>query len=259
MLAFQASLLIPIPPPTGFKSLLISTNQSKGYKGHEKPLAIVVGLPKSGTTSVYQFFSCSGYRTTHYCCCGSTATEYPCADGKLFGQQLQENLRDGLPLWHGIEQMEIHTQIDGEEFLSGKRGFGDGGPYFLPQHYHLDKLELSAPEAIWILPLRSAGKWKKSVQGWLDMEARFRQTFIKHEGKGDGSSFDLEKFYENHTKIVRDYCRMQRQNPNLCIEINIDQQDAGAILKEYFPRANSSCWGRHNAGPFFQSFPGIPN
>jgi len=65
------------------------------------PYAIVVGLPKSGTTSLYHFFSCSGYPTTHYGLCGSNATEYPCDGGKLLSEQLKEILHAGRPLWLG--------------------------------------------------------------------------------------------------------------------------------------------------------------
>ena len=34
------------------------------------PLAVVVGLPKMGTTSLRNFFHCSGWRTSHQACHG---------------------------------------------------------------------------------------------------------------------------------------------------------------------------------------------
>ena len=37
----------------------------------------VVGFPKSGTTSVYNFFSCAGVQSQHYCCCGDVSDHRP--------------------------------------------------------------------------------------------------------------------------------------------------------------------------------------
>lgn len=212
----------------------------------EQPYAIVVGMPKSGTTSVYQFFSCSGYRTSHYCCCGSNATEYPCTGGKLFSQQLRENLQAGRSLWEGTGDMFVHAQLDGESKTE---------TYFLPQHYNLKELHESAPNAVWILPLRPAAKWKKSVQNWLDLEQRLRVLYERNY-PSEAAEFDLETFYENHTEIIRNYCKNHRgKDSKLCVEVGIDDPDAGRHLGKYFRHTVPSCWGRHNTGPFFQGFP----
>jgi len=207
----------------------------------EQPHAIVVGLPKSGTTSVYHFFSCSGYRTTHYCCCGTKAIEYPCEGGKLLSQQLRENLDAGRNLWHGTGNKAVHAQLDGESPTE---------TYFLPQHYNLPALHESAPNASWILPLRSAASWKKSVQNWLDMGDRLRVVYQRYN---PSKEFDLELFYDEHTALIRDFCKKYR--PQLCVEVNINDSDTGKHLLKHFRNAIPSCWGRHNAGPFFQTLP----
>lgn len=211
----------------------------------EQPYAIVVGLPKSGTTSIYHYFSCSGFRTTHYCCCGTHATEYPCSGGKLLSQQLRENLDAGRPLWYGTGDKVVHAQLDGESATES---------YFLPQHYHLNEIHQSAPNAFWILPLRSAKTWKMSVQKWLDMADRLRAVHERHHPNED---FDLESFYDQHTALVRDFCQQNR--PKLCVEVTIDDPDAGKVLSQSFRNGVSRCWGQHNAGPFFQTLLSNPS
>ena len=205
----------------------------------EQPYAIVMGLPKSGTTSIYHYFSCSGFHTTHYCCCGTRATEYPCPGGKLLSQQLRDNLDAGRPLWYGTGDKVVHAQIDGESPTE---------TYFLPQHHQINEIHESAPNAFWILPLRSAKSWKNSVQKWLDMADRLRAVHQRHYPNMD---FDLESFYDQHTALIRDFC--QKHRPNLCVEVTIDDPEAGKILSQRFRNGVPRCWGQHNAGPFFQT------
>lgn len=227
------ALLSPVSPAIP----IVNTRQQE--KDLEQPHAIVVGLPKSGTTSVYHFFSCSGYQTTHYCCCGTDATEFPCTGGLQFSDKLQHNIRSGRPLWEGTGNNYVHAQLDGESKESA---------YFLPQHYLLKDLDASAPNAIWILPLRSSATWKKSVQSWLDMEDRMRSLFHSHN---PNQPFDLEIFYDSHSQMVRQYC-LEHRRADQCVEIQIDDPDAGKVLAKRFPNTTSTCWGKHNVGPFFQ-------
>lgn len=230
-------------PRSGITSLISSNQQSKV----ERPYAFVVGLPKSGTTSIYHFFSCSGYPTTHYCCCGTNSSEYPCAGGKLISQQLKDNIEGGRSFWEGTGDQFVHAQLDGESKTE---------TYFLPQHYRLQELHDSAPNAIWILPLRPAIKWKASVEKWLDMADRLKVVYERESSPKlkVSRTFDLEIFYEDHTKLIRNFCQNGRSDSSLCIEVDIENSNAGNYLATHFPNALPSCWGRHNAGPFFQSY-----
>jgi hypothetical protein len=217
----------------------------------DEPLAIVVGLPKSGTTSLYHFFSCNGYYTTHYCCCGSNQTQYPCTNGRQMSQRLQDNLQQGRPLLKGIASGRnvVHTQLDGES--QGTYS------YFLPQHYFLDQLDQAAPHAIWILPLRPPAKWKRSVQQWLDLEHRLKKEY--HQRLSPSTVPDLENddflmdFYQRHTQRIREYCRHHRRGSCIEVEIDEDPDDVGRRLERFFPGTRAKCWGRHNTGPFFQA------
>jgi hypothetical protein len=224
------------------------------------PYAIGVGLPKSGTTSLYHYFQCSGYPTSHYCCCGAiNQTQYPCRGGKLMSEQLQDNLAAQKFLWADLQDAVVHAQLDGEV---GKDS------YFLPQFSLLQELHQSAPDAYWILPLRSPESWKASVIQWLDLDQRlrnfYRQQKISPGGDSallsvdddDDDSFLIE-FYKLHTQRVRQFCTTRRP-PGRCIEIEISDPNTGKELQQSFPKTKTDCWTRHNAGPMFQAFQAAP-
>jgi hypothetical protein len=235
---------------------------SSGKSAALPPFAIGVGLPKSGTTSLYHYFQCSGYQTSHYCCCGAiNQTEYPCRGGKLMSEQLRDNLVAQRFLWTNLDDAVVHAQLDGEVGRDS---------YFLPQFTLLEELHRSAPNAYWILPLRSPESWQNSVLGWLDLDKRLRnlyrqQTNLPSSGGGDadnlpilgdGDSFLIE-FYELHTQRVRRFCDTRRPQGK-CIEIDITSPDAGKELHKSFPNTSADCWALHNAGPMFQAFPAAP-
>lgn len=163
-------------------------------------------------------------------------------------EQLYFNLKAGRPLLEGTTTTfrtalkgVVHAQLDGELFHNEKE------PYFVPQHYYLDELHAAAPHAIWILPLRSSEGWKSSVEKWLDMGDRLRQSYQYHVP--NSKDWDLANFYHLHTEKVRQACEKYKRK---CIEIEVND-NAGTVLEEAFPGTRSSCWGRHNAGPFFQT------
>lgn len=221
------------------KSPLIQSSLKK-ENVETAPTAIVVGLPKSGTTSVYHYFSCNGISTTHYCCCGSDQTQYPCSHGRQMSNQIFENLRAGRPLLSSIAG-NIHAQLDGELFDNLNE------PYFLPQHFHLNELHAAAPDATWILPIRDAAGWKRSVLKWLDMGERLKKAYQSHSPNSHLNDFLIE-FYDLHTETVRQACRRYHRK---CVEIQVDET-AGAVLAQAFPGTRATCWGRHNEGSFFQ-------
>lgn len=226
--------------PSLLKNAKLRTTSNLPSHTENESLAIVVGLPKSGTTSLYHYFSCNGFDTTHYCCCGSNDTQYPCENGRTMSSQLVENLNSGLSLLHGITGT-VHAQLDGELFDNQDQ------PYFLPQQYYLEQLHAAAPRATWILPLRSPQSWKTSVEAWLDMGKRLKQAHQYHNPNSVLADF-LVDFYQLHTETVKEACQRYHRK---CVVVQVDE-NAGNVLEKTFPGTRASCWGRHNEGPFFQ-------
>lgn len=233
-----------VPMLSGEENCRHQISKTTATQDHaERPFALSVGLPKSGTTSLYHFFHCSGYPTTHYCCCGSSKTEYPCSGGTQLSEQLKANMKQGVHFWNGTGSQTVHTQLDGET---------KSGSYFLPQHYHLDTIHQTAPDALWILPLRPAKDWKRSVDGWLDMAKRLAIMHKEYEAVSvESSEFSLEEFYAQHSEKIRQFCQDHRE-PGSCLEIDIMSPNVGELLAQHVPGTLASCWGKHNSGPFFQ-------
>jgi hypothetical protein len=176
--------------------------------------------------------------------------------GRQVSDQLQDNLRQGRFLWEGLQESKVHSQLDGEVFHRSVNY-----DYFLPQHYLLEELHHSAPNALWILPLRSSPEqWQRSVQQWLDLGDRLQRLYYQQQQHYHTNSTMLPNndkdflahFYQLHTERIRSFCH---RHGRPCIEVEIDDPSAGTTLARAIPGTNASCWGaHHNAGPFFQAF-----
>jgi len=164
---------------------------------------IVVGYPKSGTTSVWHYFNCSGVVAQHYCSGqGETAPNPPCKQTMaaciLKNMKRMNNRRVRSPtLLEGCGNFQVYAQIDGERPILNRRPKGkQQGPrenenitknlvgslnddgtintqikmrHFLPQHFNLNLLHDHNPNATYLLPLRDPNDWAYSVYRWFRM------------------------------------------------------------------------------------------
>ena len=208
----------------------------------DKPV-FVVGLPKSGTTSIHQIFQCSSsgnnnnfYKSQHYCCCGSNRTHTRCDDvpgGQLMAECMRRNYKSNISILEGCGSYDVYAQMDAE--------FGNS--MFLPQRFQLEELHEYAPNSTFILNLRPAKDWVKSVTNWYGLGGRFLNRFNIDFRKVDRHKV-LEEIYNNHTEFIRNF--VQRHPSHGLLEINILSPTAGKILASVFPNLNESCWGLHN-------------
>lgn len=75
----------------------------------------VVGFPKTGTSSIHEFFQCGGIKSSHYCCCGSSRTHTHCNDGgRTFGECMRDNIKSKLPILQGCGDYSVYAQMDAE-------------------------------------------------------------------------------------------------------------------------------------------------
>ena len=272
---------------------------------------IVVGFPKSGTTSVYKFFNCSGIITQHYCSHGDRNDHPPCKNGKmatcilqnskirhqvLLQQATEDPTRlpttttssSSIPkMMQGCGNYQVYAQIDGERPLSvlpvnttnaktttGKRRRGawhDDGTldpfhlfrHFLPQHFNLDWLHQSYPNATLILPLRDPQAWVKSTLNWFQMK-----QYILTEYKVQNSTFAeelqqlsaesnrtrrdewtkdlLTGIYTHHTQVIQQFVKDYPSHK--LVMFNIADPQAKHTLANAFglEAFADTCWGHHN-------------
>ena len=266
-------------PTTMFSKINIPTTINHSVSSTGFPV-LVVGYPKSGTTSVYNFFKCNQLRTQHYCCCNEMQDHPPCRS--MASCMLQEwvshkhlGLGDG-----SCGQYDVYAQIDGERPTKTLEGniravlldaegwtpVGKVGPHghlnylnknlpydvhmhFLPQHFYLQQLHEELPTSTFVLPLRSPEDWAKSAFRWFQMRARMVNEYryynrsLERPGRARAIEF-LQSIYVEHSDFVRKFVR---EHPShRLVEINITDPRAGEILSKAFHGLQASCWGHHN-------------
>jgi len=245
---------------------------------------IVVGYPKSGTTSVWNYFNCSNVVAQHFCSGNSLATHPPCGPGRqnmatcllTNMARIRRNRTNDKNLFRGCGRYQVYAQIDGERpVIKNARKTGslneDGRfderyrlRHFLPQHFYLPELHESAPNATYLLPLRPPSDWAKSVQSWFRMKI---YLYTEYKSFGDNnaennnasslSSGAVGEYPRRYRKMQRwlervyrehaQYVRdFVRQHPShKLIEVDIADPDAGRVMSESFGLPES-CWGHHN-------------
>lgn len=153
---------------------------------------LVLGLPRSGSLAVHNFFSCNGIRSSHYCCRRSSENQafpgdnnddyhspisFPCAgsdnnDDSLTkcGSCVHRNMGSNQKPFQDCGDYQVYSQFDVET--------GDPFSWFLPQHFALPLLHEAYPDSTWILNRRGSSKqWATNVLHWYSVTNRLFQSF----------------------------------------------------------------------------------
>jgi hypothetical protein len=249
-------------------SLVIPKTQTR-FRPLKLPTPVfVVGYPKSGTTSIWNFFNCSGIVSQHFCCCGDKSAHPPC-ETTTMAKCILRNMAKNRPMLEGCGDYQMYAQLDGERPIysasQGQKGVllnngtlevhsrtprGQSSlmRHFLPQHFHLEEIHQHAPSATYVLPLRDPLVWANSAFKWFVMRGRFVNEYIAHnnsiERPGKAGAVDfLARIYQEHTEFIRDFVR--KHPTHRLVEVNITANDAGKVMAKAFG-LNEQCWGHHN-------------
>ena len=164
-----------------------------------KPI-INVGFPKSGTSSIFEFFRCNGLIGQHWFCCEPQTHHAVVRNYYLMSTCILRNLANDLPILHDCgnnvggggeengekgggdhEYVDVYSEINGPRKLykQGKlKGelLDDGiladksisiSPRILfPQHHYLNKIHDQYPNSTFILHTRPVQDWVHSVMNW---------------------------------------------------------------------------------------------
>lgn len=234
-------------------------------------MILEVGLPRSGSSAIHDYFTCQQQRSSLHYCCDHTKKQFPCPQQKTIGQTIHTNALTGKPLFEGCGD-ESSSRVFTGIAVETSEPFG----YFLPQHFALPLLyqQQQPPQdnkAVWILPLRrDVETWATSVLHWHSETQRFLASFglqpktrvapandqeaaritkglqaaverAYHPQTHARKRQQLQTIYETHTRKVREFS--QKHSIRL-IEINVDDPRAAErILKTEFPSiARPNCW-----------------
>lgn len=204
-----------------------NTVPSSLYGKLPKPY-INLGFPKIGSSSLYSFFRCGGYKSTHFYCGKG---------GEVCAKCIDESVSAGLTPLAKCTESEVHTQIDnGVEF---------------PQIEHLEKL-VHGTNATFFLTFRSMEAWYRSLQNWppdpqsMRLTNRLKMLNITGFQKGVGKDiWEFSEWFCNHVTRVRE---IVAQNPShTLLEVDIEDPNMGERMENIFRvDKEKQCWKQVN-------------
>jgi len=220
--------------PDGFAALSPATTPASKFTG--LPI-IVVGMPKVGTTTITNYFQCSGrYKVSHHTCKRGTSGYSKC------GVIIKTNVDAGRPPLFGLN-FDVYAQLDAWALVN--RRLFDYYCY-MPQVEDMEKLHTQFPNATFVLNTRNVDHWVKSLHNFNrgNMLGQMIKCNITGLPSGVGRNVaDLKKFFEGHTDNIQKFVKSHPSHG--LVEIDIEHGEAGKILEEVFG-INQTCWGHAN-------------
>ncbi len=201
----------------------------------------VVSLPKSGTTSVHNFFLCGKIPSAHAYCPDN---------GQRIGSLIRSNVLDGNPPLQGCGDAGFRPKGPVRVF-SDTGDVPPGGPCFYASVSALEELVTSYPNMTILLGTRNPFHWSNSLERWGHGRL-FRRwghycPFMPkrnrvHSRSRNATMMDYIHFYHWHTLHIRNFTQ---HHPSVTyVEFSIDSPTAAMDL-ERATGISASCWGHH--------------
>lgn len=200
------------------------------YESQALPSPLLnVGMPKSGSTTLYNFFLCSGIRSSH----------------SQNGAKMMENVNQGSsrPLRETQKsEMQAYMQLDTNY---------DQCAY--PQIQFLDELHQEYPNATLILMMRPVDEWIRSARTWTDLTIRWRDCQLPglictgdldSEGRARCTDENLRHWWCAHVRHIRNFVKHYPSHQLLEFDLYNSAQTSELLSKLF--DAKRSCWGHSN-------------
>lgn len=223
-----------------------------------KPV-INLGMPKVGSSTLFHFFRCSGWKASHWkserqgligaCMKRASVRNDPLLKScdawyfkKLWGSQNEPSAWDD-------KGAEAYLQMDFSL---------NGGRCRYPQIQDLDKLHQEAPNATFVLLFRPIQDWYRSMANWPSSNStatlleRLQQCDLPGLPQGRGGSLpELEVFWCRHVRRVRDF--VERHPSHRLVELDLYNAEQSARVMAKLFHSQSDCWGHANANSRLQA------
>ena len=194
----------------------------------------VLGMPKSGTSSIAAYFECGGKKVSHFLCDEREHVNWKVQ--RRCGDCIYANVNEGVNPLQGCGNYDVWAQMD--------RDGDKGGLCYFPQIENLEELHQYYPDATFILNLRPVAKWVSSVQRWGTLHERLINCDVTGFPRGTGqSSKELITWYKGHVSNVRRF--LSDHHSHGLVTVQVEDNDAGQVLEEAFGISHT-CWGKHN-------------
>jgi len=195
---------------------------------------INLGLPKSGTSSLYDYYSCGNVYSSHHKCKLETC-----------GECVLANVEAGRPPLDSCGNYAFYGQldVDGINYDSEGNWPGEGTPCYFPQLSALQELHDAYPTARFTLTTRPPAHWLASVVGW-GLQERLVNCDLPGLPKSKGSEDELMAWFSSHLDTVREFVAAHPSHGPL-LEIDIEDDRTGQVLAEA-TGIPATCWGKSN-------------
>jgi len=254
------------PVPLAVSSSTTSTTSSSSSSSaventNNERLVFVTSLPKSGATSVHEYFACGGvpsfHRTTH-ACRGRQSECHSLADC------IRDNRQRNRPPFQSCGEYYYYYEDDSKNYTTSTRVFSDTGhedsdSCFLPSWSALDEIHQAYPTATWLHVVRDLAAWHASV-------SRHRQAAIVRHwkkcqaaapasddstavfsllGQNNATAAEaLTAFYKAHAARIRHFVAT---HPSLTyVQVSLQDPAIATQLQQEFGVA-ATCWGQPRA------------
>ena len=183
---------------------------------------IVLSLPKSGTSSLFQYFTCGGVYAAH-----TFGLDRMTKNSYRIGARFRKNLRNGLPMLTNTEPLNVFSDI----------GYVHGdNDCFYPSVEALDSIARDYPHATLIVSYRPG--WYKSIWNFRMMGKRWKKWCPIFPNTTDEIAW--EAFYVQHRERIRE---LVQKHPTLHhLEFDLTDPTAGQQLED-FTGISRQCWG----------------
>ncbi|CAJ1950009.1 unnamed protein product [Cylindrotheca closterium] len=238
----------------------------KQFQGNRRPSKpyLNMGFPKCGSSTLFDFFACLGYRATHF-------TNNSLA-GDFEGICMRDAVANGLrPLETCARGVDAILQMD-VEYPLGIDGYFHK-PFrdecFFPQFSLLEELHQEAPASTFLLTFRPIHDWITSISGWGStvMLNRFQLCDFPNLPRGIPTDLgnktqvvgQMTEFWCSHVQHVRNF--VKEYPSHTLIETSLyDNLQSAQIMYGLFPtkvdanntsepittELSNGCWGHSN-------------
>jgi hypothetical protein len=200
----------------------------------------LASLPKSGTTSVWKYFSCGGVKASHfYVKLNETEAQRfgpDVKDSTFAGRCLHANVLEGRPLLENCGPYQVWTDTG---YIKGRPAI----QCYYPAIEGLDEFVKWYPNATLLYITRQTDDWTQSVSRWSMGTLLRRWKRCNLMGLINTTYAGMNAFYEWHKRLVRNFAKA---HPSLTyIEAALEDPETGFLLQDA-TGIPASCWADCN-------------
>jgi len=179
----------------------VEINNNVTFEKSLVPLPVLnMGFPKTGSSTLYQFFDCAGYNATHWR-----------SNDDFEGICMRDATNIGLPpIKTCAPNKEALLQMDvtlpfGVQYQIRKRNvsFRQRDECFFPQLSLLEEIHEEVPDATFVINFRPIKDWLRSMIGWYSSMERIQSCHLPNlpSGQPYGNFSNIKK--ENVTSYLK--------------------------------------------------------